>query len=200
MNRTRLMFIGVLALVLGAFASVFAYRILQQRAGERQGEVQDVVVATADLAVGNKVQDKDIRIIRLPVDALPQGIFHRTKSVVGRGVVLPIARGEFLISGKNLASENAGSGLESTIPQGMRAVSVRVSDISSVGGFVQAGTRVDVLMTGNPGGSAEAQAITVLKNVAVLPNGMNIDPGGLREETQQNPPTLTLAVVPVDRT
>ncbi len=197
MNRTRLMFIGVLALVLGAFASVFAYRILQQRAGERQGEVQDVVVATADLAVGNKVQDKDIRIIRLPVDALPQGIFHRTKSVVGRGVVLPIARGEFLISGKNLASENAGSGLESTIPQGMRAVSVRVSDISSVGGFVQAGTRVDVLMTGNPGGSGEPQTITVLKNVAVLANGMNLDHSVVRGESQ-NAPVITLAVSPDD--
>ncbi|SRR6266567_655243 len=197
MNRTRLMFIGVLALVLGAFASLFAYRTLQQHAGGIQGDLQDVVVATTDLAVGARIQDRDVRTVRFPADAIPQGVFHRTKSVVGRGVVLPIAQGEFVLPIK-LAGENSGSGLPSTIPQGMRAVSVRVSDISSVGGFVQPGTRVDVLMTGNPGGTGEPQTITVLKNVAVLANGMNMDRSVLRGESQQNAPIITLAVSPDD--
>lgn len=198
MNRARLMFIGVVALVLGAIASLFAYRTLQQRSGATQGDVQEVVVAAADLPVGARVQDKDVRTVRFPSDAIPQGFFHFTKNVIGRGVILPIARGEFFISGKNLAAENAGSGLTSTIPQGMRAVSVRVSDISSVGGFVQPGTRVDVLMTGNPGGSSEPQTITVLKNVAVLANGMNLDRSIVRGESQQNAPIITLAVSPDD--
>jgi|SRR6202142_587228 len=197
MNRTRLMFIGVLALVMGAFASLLAYRTLQRHSGANQSEVQDVVVATADLAVGARIQDSDVRIVRFPADSVPQGIFHHTKSVVGRGVVLPIAQGEFVLPLK-LAGENSGSGLVSTIPQGMRAVSVRVSDISSVGGFVQPGTRVDVLMTGNPGGSAEPQTITVLKNVAVLANGMNMDRTIVRGESQQNAPIITLAVSPDD--
>ncbi len=197
MNRTRLMFIGVLALVMGAFASLLAYRALQRHSGAAQGEMQDVVVATTDLAVGARIQDGDVRIVHFPGDSVPQGIFHRTKSVVGRGVVLPIAQGEFVLPLK-LAGENSGSGLVSTIPQGMRAVSVRVSDISSVGGFVQPGTRVDVLMTGNPGGSAEAQTITVLKNVAVLANGMNMDRTVVRGESQQNAPIITLAVSPDD--
>jgi len=198
MNRTRLMFIGVLALVLGAFAGLFAYRTLQQHAGNTQGELQDVVVATGDLPVGTRIQDKDVRTVRFPSDAIPQGIFHFSKNVIGRGVILPIARGEFFISGKNLASENAGSGLTSTIPQGMRAVSVRVSDISSVSGFVQRGARVDVLMTGTPGGSGEPQTITVLKNVAVLANGTNLDGNPQRGESPQNAPIITLAVSPDD--
>jgi pilus assembly protein CpaB len=196
MNRTRLIFIGVLALVLGGFASLLAYRTLQQRAGNSQGDLQDVVVATADMPVGARIQDKDVRIVRLPADSIPQGVFHRTKSIVGRGVVLPIAQGEFILPLK-LAGENAGSGLTAAIPQGMRAVSVRVSDISSVGGFVQPGTRVDVLMTGNPGGSSEPQTITVLKNVAVLANGMNLDRSAVRGESQ-NAPIITLAVSPDD--
>lgn len=189
------MLIGVLALALGGLASLLAYRTLQKRSGANQGDLQDAVVATADLAVGARIQDSDVRIVRFPADAVPQGIFHRTKSVVGRGVVLPIAQGEFVLPLK-LAGENSGSGLASTIPAGMRAVSVRVSDISSVGGFVQPGTRVDVLMTGNPGGAAEAQAITVLKNVAVLANGMNMD-RSVRGEAQ-NAPIITLAVSPDD--
>src|ERR1035438_7638854 len=105
MNRSRLMLIGVLALALGGLASLLAYRTLQKRSGANQGDLQDAVVATADLAVGARIQDSDVRIVRFPADAVPQGIFHRTKSVVGRGVVLPIAQGEFVLPLK-LAGEN----------------------------------------------------------------------------------------------
>jgi len=45
-------------------------------------------------------------------------------------VVLPIAKGEFVLPLK-LAGENAGYGLPSLIPPGMRAVSVRVNEVVS---------------------------------------------------------------------
>ena len=195
MNRTRLVFIGLLALALGAFASALAYHSLQQRNGMSGGSLQEVLVAAADIPVGTKVQAKDIRVVHLPVEALPPGGFRHTEKVIGRGAILPIAQGEFFISGKNLASENAGSGLPSMIPSGMRAVSVRVND-SSVGVFVQPGTRVDVLMTGNPG-SGEAQTFTVLKNVLVLANGAALDRNSTRTESQ-NSPVITLLVSPDD--
>ena len=79
MNRTRLVFIGILALALGAFASALAYRMLQARTGTGQGEVQDVVVATDNIPVGARIRDKDLRIVRLPAEAIPPGGF-RTSS------------------------------------------------------------------------------------------------------------------------
>lgn len=195
MNRTRLIFIGILALALGAFASALAYRSLQQHSGPAGG-LHEVLVAATDIPVGTKIEAKDIRVVRLPVEALPpRGFMHRDK-VIGRGAILPISQGEFFISGKNLASENAGSGLPSMIPNGMRAVSVRVNDSSSVGGFVQPGTRVDVLMTGNAG-SGEAQTVTVLRNVAVLANGTALDRNTAGAESQ-NSPVITLLVSPDD--
>jgi pilus assembly protein CpaB len=196
MNRTRLIFIGILALALGAFASALAYRVLQQRAGAAQSEGQNVVVAAADIPIGARIQEKDIRVVRFPAEAVPPGSFHGTKSVLGRGVVLPIASGEFILPGR-LAAENAGSGLPAMIPPGMRAVSVRVTDASSVAGFVLPGTRVDVLMTGNPTGSSEPQTITVLRNVAVLANGQKLDRNLLAGESQ-NSPVITLLVSPGD--
>ena len=68
-----------------------------------------------------------------------------------RGVVLPIAAGEFILPSK-LAADKAGPGFPSLIPPGMRAVSVRVNEVVSVAGFVLPGTRVDVLLTGNSTG------------------------------------------------
>ena len=193
MNRTRLLFIGLLALALGAFTSALAYKGLQQHT-VAPVELQPIVVAASDIAVGTKIQRNDIRVVGVPTEAVPPGSFHHERDVIGRGVVLPIAPGEFLIAGRNLASATAGSGLPSLIPSGMRAVSVRVSDISS--GFVLPGSRVDVLMTGNPG-SGEPQTLTVLRNVAVLANGGRLDHNILGTEAQ-NSPVITLLVSPDD--
>jgi pilus assembly protein CpaB len=197
MNRTRLVFIGILALALGAFASALAYRMLQARTGSAQGAADDVVVATNNISVGARIQDKDVRVIRLPTEAIPPGSFRQKDGhVVGRGVVQPISAGDFVLTGK-LAAENGGSGLASIVPPGMRAVSVRVNDFSSVSGFVQPGSRVDVLMTGSATGSGETQTITVLRNVAVLANGQKLDRSLLSSESQ-NSPVITLAVSPDD--
>src|SRR5215469_4185296 len=195
MNRTRLLFIGLLALALGAFTSALAYKSLEQHT-VAPIKLQQVMVAASDIAVGTKLQQNQVRAIGVPAEAVPPGSFRQERDVIGRGVVLPIAQGEFLIAGRNLAAANAGSGLPSMIPSGMRAVSVRVSDISSVGGFIAPGSRVDVLMTGNPG-SGEPQTVTVLKNVAVLANGSRLDHNILGPETQ-NSPVITLLVSPDD--
>lgn len=195
MNRTRLLFIGLLALGLGAFSSALAYKSLKQHTA-RPVELQPVVVAAADIAVGTKLQHNQVKTVGVPSEAVPPGSFRDERDVIGRGVVLPLSQGEFLIAGRNLASANGGSGLPSMIPSGMRAVSVRVSDISSVGGFVAPGSRVDVLMTGNPG-SGDPQTVTVLRNVTVLANGNRLDHNILGPETQ-NSPVITLLVSPDD--
>jgi pilus assembly protein CpaB len=168
---------------------------LQQRGGGPLPDMRTVVVAASDISVGHRLQEKDLRVVQLPADSIPPGSFRRVRDVIGRGAVLPIAQGEFMIAGKNLASENAGAGLPSMIPSGMRAVTVRVGD-SSVGSFITPGTRVDVLVTGNAG-AGETQTITVLKNIAVLANGTRLDRSGYSPDSQ-NSPVITLLVSPDD--
>jgi len=63
MNRTRLLMIGVLALALGFFASVYVYRNLQARSGGSSEPGIEVIVAANDLQVGARVEDHDIKII-----------------------------------------------------------------------------------------------------------------------------------------
>ena len=109
--------------------------------------------------------------------------------------MLPIAKGEFVLPLK-LAGENAGFGLPSLIPPGMRAVSVRVNDTTSVSGFVLPGTRVDVLLTGNPQGSGEQQTTTVLENVAVIATGQRLERNSAGEP--QSAPVVTLLLSPDD--
>src|SRR5467141_3597996 len=174
MNRTRLLMIGVVALALGALVSVVVYRNLLSKSGGQIEPGVDVMVAADDLQVGARVAEHDIKIIKIPASDIPPSAPRRKADVLDHGVILPIAKGEFLLSGK-LAGENAGSGLPSLIPPGMRAVSVRVNEVVSVAGFVGPGTRVDVLLTGNPSGASEQQTTTVLENVAVIATGQKLE-------------------------
>src|SRR6202011_4171848 len=99
------------------------------------------------------IADRDIEVVHFPTGDLPPNCFHQKSSVVGRGVVLPIAKGDFLLPNK-LAGESAGYGLPTLIPPGMR---------------------VDVLLTGNPSGATEEQTTTVLWNVAVIATGQKLE-------------------------
>jgi pilus assembly protein CpaB len=195
MNRTRLLLIGFVALALGAVVSYAVYRALQTRSGADAAPGVEVVVAANDIPVGSKVAEGDVKLVRFPVADLPSNIFHLKTSVVGRGAILPIARGEFFLPNK-LAGENAGSGMQSLIPPGMRAVSVRVNEVIGVAGFVVPGTRVDVLLTGNPSGAPEQQTTTVLENVAVIATGQKLERNTAGEP--QLTPVITLLVSPDD--
>lgn len=194
MNRTRLLFIGVVALALGGLLASVVYRTLQKSTAPARAGT-DVVIATNDIPVGAKLSENDLKVVQFPAQDLPNGYFKSKTRAVGRGVILPISRGEFILNNK-LAGENAGSGLPALIPPGMRAVSVRVNDVVAVAGFVVPGTRVDVLLTGNPSGSSEQQTTTVLENVAVLASGQRLERNAAGEA--QSAPVITLLVSPED--
>src|SRR5208282_2287435 len=195
MNRTRLLMIGAVALALGAFVSLFVYKNLVGRGPATVEAGADVVVAADDIQVGARVEEHDVHIARFPASGLPTGAYTKRSQVMGRGVIIPIAKGEFILPSK-LAPENAGSGLPSLIPPGMRAVSVRVNEVVSVAGFVGPGTRVDVLLTGTPNGSSESQTTTVLQNVAVIASGHTLERNASGEA--QNTPVITLLASPED--
>jgi pilus assembly protein CpaB len=195
MNRARLLLIGSIALAIGAFASLVVYRNLKASSTADNRPGVNVVVAATDLQVGEKIADRDVKLVRFPEGDIPPQTFHAPSQVVGRGVILPMSQGEFILPAK-LAGENSGYGLPSLIPPGMRAVSVRVNEVVSVAGFVVPGTRVDVLLTGAPGGAAEQQTTTVLENVAVIATGQKLERNAGGDPV--NAPVITLLVSPDD--
>ena len=194
MNRTRLMMIGFMALALGAFVSFAVYRNLQSRGGGGQPGVE-VMVAAETIPVGTKLEEKNISIVRFPAEAVPPNTPRSRASVLGRGVILPIFKGQPILFNM-LAGPNAGSGLPALIPPGMRAMSVRVNEVVGVAGFVQPGTRVDVLVTGTARDGGDEQTTTVLENVEVIASGQRME----RSQTgdAQVAPVITLLVSPDD--
>jgi Flp pilus assembly protein CpaB len=83
MDRTRLLVIGIVALVLGAVLSSVVYQRLQAKmAPPKVGA--DVVVAAKDIQVGAKIGDLDLKVVKYPPEDLPPRVF-RTKASESSG-------------------------------------------------------------------------------------------------------------------
>ena len=59
----------------------------------------------------------------------------------GRGVISPLVKNEPVLAMK-IAAKDGGAGLPPVIPEGQRAISVRVDDVIGVAGYVLPGTKV----------------------------------------------------------
>jgi pilus assembly protein CpaB len=166
----------VLAISAGGALALGTYNYVQQLpAANAAVATQPVVVAAADLQIGAELRRDDLKIIDWPASAAPHGVFTTLDEVVGRGLVLPLIENEPVLPMK-LASREAGAGLPPVIPQGLRALSVRVNEVIGVAGYVLPGTRVDVLATLNPTEvRTDVMSKVVLTNVQVLAAGTKIE-------------------------
>ncbi len=121
------------------------------------------VVAARPLTVGTMVTKDDVKVVPWPAANQVPGSFTEIDKVVNRGVILATAENEPLTEAK-LAAVGSGAGLPPTIPEGMRAISVKVNEVIGVAGFVIPGTRVDVMVTvRRPGNDNTSQTRVVLE-------------------------------------
>jgi pilus assembly protein CpaB len=180
-------------------ASIATYAIYQgiQRIPVREVEVagQPVVVAARALPIGAMVGPSDVKIATWPAKSVVAGSFGKADDVVGRGLVLEIAENEPLTERK-LAPREAGAGLQTTIPIGMRAVSVKVNEVIGVAGFVLPGTRVDLVAT--VGNQKETKTRTVVSNLQVLASGTRYDQQATKEGKPIPSTVVTLLATPED--
>jgi pilus assembly protein CpaB len=136
---------------------------------------QPVVVAAADLPLGSELKKDDLQIMNFPKGQAPEGTFSKVDQLLGRGLIVPVVKNEPILNAK-LASKEAGSGLPPVIPEGMRAVSVRVNEVVGVAGYVLPGNRVDVVATQSPTEShSDTTSKVILANVQVLTAGTRIE-------------------------
>jgi pilus assembly protein CpaB len=171
-------FLGVLtfAFLVALGVSVVFYHLLVNRsqATKQAPATVRIALAARDLEVGTVLREDDVRVADWP-SAVPNGATARVQDLLGRGVTTAIYAKEPLIEPR-LAPKGAGGGLAAMIPQGMRAVAIRVNEVVGVAGFVVPGMRVDVLISGNsPGGNGNLGTLTktLLQNIEVLSAGQD---------------------------
>lgn len=196
MPRKRAFSVLVVALTLGAIFAVGTYHYVQAvpATSTLKLPTTQVVVAGANLDVGAALRLEDLRTIQWPAASVPTGTFSKPEELVGRGLIAPVVEHEPILPGK-LASKEAGAGLPPIIPEGMRAVSVRVNDVIGVAGYILPGNHVDVLVDISPTEQhADVTSKVILTDVQVLTAGTRVE----RDVEKDKPITVSVVTLLVD--
>lgn len=168
-----------------------------------------IVAARAAVPFGEKLDAKNLTLIHLPADAVPEGAYTTIDQVVGMDGGAPVTLTALAPREPILPSKVSGAGAKpsvaAVIAQGMRAYTIKVNDVAGGGGHVLPGDRVDVILTQEApgsgtsveGGSRQKVYVSslVIQNVHVLGMDMVADPAS----TEKFPPkTTTLEVSVMD--
>jgi pilus assembly protein CpaB len=193
--RNRIFAVLALAIFAGGGLAYGTYNFMQT--APTQGTpmaTQPVVVASADLQLGTALKQEDLKVVNFPQGAAPEGAFSQTADLIGRGLIVPMVKNEPVLNAK-LASKEAGAGLPPVIPEGMRAVSVRVNEVVGVAGYVLPGNRVDVVATASPTDSrSDTTSKVVLSNVQVLTAGTRME----QSQDENKPMQVTVVTLLVN--
>src|SRR5579871_3845572 len=196
MDRRFLTVLGVSLVFALVISSVFYQMTARAGSPKKAAEptdVRDVVVAAKPLDVATTEKPADIKLVKIPSVAFPKGAFTKPEEVIDRPLISNILMDEPILEGR-LAARGSGLGLAPVIPVGMRAVTVRVNDVSGIAGFVLPGMRVDILVTGQPPAGNGTVTVTPLQNMLVLSAGTSMQPDSKGAAIQAA--TVTLLATP----
>ncbi|HSE31937.1 MAG TPA: Flp pilus assembly protein CpaB [Pyrinomonadaceae bacterium] len=196
MRNKRFFIVLVGALIFGVLAAVSVSRYLSSAQAYTKNMTR-VAVAKVAIPVGTKIVAEQLTVVQLPKESTPDGTFDTAEKLTGRVVVANIAPREPKTESR-LAPEGTAAGLSAVIPEGYRAMTVKVDDAAGISGFIMPGAIVDVVVVIDPregSGFQDPISKIVLQNIKVLANGQNIDkPENQREANSVK--AVTLQVTP----
>jgi Flp pilus assembly protein CpaB len=145
--------IGIILAVVAGGAAFYLITQAQQQAGQGSLQKVSVVVAARPIPARKPVEEGDVAMKEIPLDATNSAAIAVTQidQVVGRVLSVPVLQDQMLT--QNLFGSTATGGLailepgETVAPdsEAWRAVSLTVPDDRAVGGMLQPGMTVDIL-------------------------------------------------------
>ena len=188
----------IVAVVLAVGASLLIWRQLKTWKEEvtRGWHLQNVIVAAADLSPGSFLSSDSIAIDKMPRKFIYESVLVPADMEValGREVIVPVKRGEPL-HWYQLQGIRALERLSKAVRKRGRAVSMDVTERSSVGQWVRPNDHVDILGSFRDPNSNQMVAVTLLQNIIVLATGKtNASTQSTRRTDQYG--TVTLMVLP----
>lgn len=197
MRNKRLIIAVLAAVAFGLIAAVSVSRYLASAQAYTRN-LNNVVIAKVEIPIGSRIIAEQLTVAQFPRSVSPEGTFAKIdENVIGRVAVTRIAARE-PVTESRLAPIGSAAGLSSVIPEGYRAMNVRVDDVVGISGFIMPGALVDVVVTIEPpegGNQRERISKIVLQNIKVLANGQNLDKPKNEKEAERVK-TVTLQVTP----
>lgn len=195
--RNKRLIIALLAAV--TFGLIAAFSVKQYLlSAQTFNRTNNVVVAKVDIPMGTRIIAEQLVVAQFPTNVTPQGAIPTVDAnLIGRVTTVAISQRDPVTEMK-LAPIGTAGGLQAVIPEGYRAMTVKVDDVVGISGFIMPGALVDVVVVIAPpknDGANEKISKIVLQNIKVLANGQNIDrPKNDREVERVK--AVTLQVTP----
>jgi pilus assembly protein CpaB len=174
----------LLALVAGVVAAILVYATLSRSSESAGGaggaaSMASAVVAKQDIPARTKITTSMVEVRQVPSDTHSELAYTDLSQVVGQVTRYPIATNEEVISSRVVSLQSVaktGDSLSYVIPEGRRAVSIQVDQVTSSGGLVLPGDYVDIMGVFNVKfGSGDQQTTEdkyfsriILQNIEVL--------------------------------
>ena len=179
------------AVLLGLLAVVLIRGVISSRAPQGAAVATTaVVVASVPIERGATLKPAMLKVVNYPKEAVPPGSFQKVDLIAGatpRVAMRSMSANEPVLDVK--LSGSGKTNLSGSLTPGMRAVSVKSSEVSGVAGFVLPGDRVDILVTRQVGEGQAATSVTqvLAENSLVLGVNQMNDP-------ETNKPVVAKAV------
>jgi pilus assembly protein CpaB len=163
MKGSRAVFMLLLSLMAGLAAVVLAARWLSEQAS---GSSRQLVVAARSVELGQPLNASLVELVPWPTSVVPDGAFTSLAEVEGRVATAQVQRGELILETR-LAPIGTKGGLSAVIPDGKRAITVKVNEVVGVAGFALPGNYVDVMVNTQDDNQRPISKI-VLERILVL--------------------------------
>jgi pilus assembly protein CpaB len=184
--RAVFMLVLVIGVGLAGFAVYTAKGLFgdyqSQLAVERAARAQtvptvEVFVVNERIAYGGQITKENIRSVRWPENAIPEGTFTNIEALFPEGekpfrsALRTMEKDEAVLAVK-VTAPGLDAGVASRLASGMRAFAIRVDVTSGVSGFLAPGDRVDVYWTGRtptgPDGRMQDVTKLIQSNIKII--------------------------------
>jgi len=188
----------VVPLIIGLGVGFFAIKQAVDMASRAKGatvETRKVIVASNTIPSATKITEQMLSMVDVPTALTPHGAFTDAKTLVGRVTKLTIPAG-VAVGQTMLAPPGSEPGLRSLIPEGYRAVAVKVNEASAVAGFVAPGVRVDVFAGEGGRRGVSNKSRLILSDVEIGAVGQSLNEVGSDGKTVKVSKSVTLFLKP----
>mgnify|MGYP003602161863 FL=1 len=216
--------IVIFALIAALCAGALLYFYLGNLEAQKEVKVEydSIVVAAVDIPAFTPITSDMVTFKQIPQGYAHSLVARSKEEVVGLVTESAIIAGEEMLPSKLKEYGETDSGLSYVVPEGMRAVTVAVDEVSGVAGFLQRGDYVDVISytstsyemttadqaqtgtteTTDPAQSAVSQSTTVIaaQNILVAAIGRSLSSSTSSTEDQSTIGynSVTLILTPED--
>jgi pilus assembly protein CpaB len=172
---------------------------------EKEVNSAQVLVAGADIAVGQIVNEGNFRWVSWPKNALSHDYITKAGGGIAKMHELSgsVARSALLsgepITSKKLIKAGQGGVLAAILPQGMRAISTKIRAETAAGSLILPNDHVDVILIRRlrgRSGQDENVSDTLFRNVRVMAIGQQIETKEGKKSADSSASTATLELTP----